>query len=1080
MREAQDFTRLFQRESTEETQLHQLTALRIRPHQLFQRFVDRQQRVRLRLRRHIHVIEIQPFPPAPALHRPPPPRPFDQDPAHRVRGDAEEVVPPIPHDILRHRDPEPDLVHQRGRLQGLVGWFPGHLRSRKATEFRIHHRQQTLRRLLLPAPNRGKGMRQSGKRCRITVHRLRGCGFHRFWRGPVRPHSLYSAGIPAEGAKDQAVSLADDTLHLRLFVSNPACQGGRQRMGASGRLVFAAALSGMGALVLQLNWTRRLAVHLGHELPASLAVLTVFFAGLALGALIFAPAIHRSTSGSRWAGALESVIALWALVSIPLLDLVGSSLTAWTGPQPSALTFATGAGIAAVVSFLPATIAMGATFAALERALFQSGWQGRAGQLYAWNTAGAVLGTGLALFLLQPSLGLRGATLAASGFHALASVLAFASARRGNLPNHPAPPESPTHPAVATPPRWPRVGLAMGGFVGLGTEVLVIRLLAPALGGTVYTQGLVLGIWLTGTAVGAAVWSRWRRPALPRLPVVAAVAAGLSAWAIALALPWLGFLGSRIGHGFAATLVAEGSLVALVLLPITVVGGAWFTAQLETALQHGTPAGQAIGINTLAATSAPVVWGAILFPALHERASWLLLVACLAGFGLCIQPGRRLLLQSLPLAAVALVLAAGPDLRLLQKPPGATLVRAESSASDTVAVWAWPDRHRTLAVNNRFTMGGTASAPAASRHAHIPLLLHPRPRTALFLGIGTGISFAAAGRHPDLRSDGVELVPAIVRAIPEFAPSSTLGPTQRLLTTDARRFIRTTTNTYDVIVSDLFHPDRDGAAWLYTREHFAALRQCLNPGGIACQWLPWFQLDPKSRSAIVQAWLENFPDSQAWLLRWTTLDTPVVGLIHGAGQVQPTDWPSRVPDKPLHDALRTSGLSDGWQLWGCWAGPAHSLIPDGSSIPPNSDDHPLVTWLAPRGADEARMRSARDLLGWLDSVAGLSPNLAGENRTRWKEFRSARDLYLRALADEIGGNRAKADEKLWLSLRSSQDFPTAYSHLLARAIPLMETDRTAARSILTLLRDARPKQPVADALMNRLNARAADQPGSQP
>lgn len=874
---------------------------------------------------------------------------------------------------------------------------------------------------------------------------------------------------------------APHPLHLPLFVSRTACQADHQRMGAPGRLVFAAALSGMGALVLQLTWTRRLAVHLGHELPASLAVLTVFFAGLGLGALIFAPAIHRSPSGSRWAGALESAIALWALLSIPLLDLVGSFVTAWTGPTPSGFQFTVAAGTAAVLSLMPATTAMGATFAALERALAQSGWRGRAGQLYAWNTAGAVLGTGAALFVLQPSLGLRGAALAAALLNASAAALAFSSGRRENPSNHRSIPVNLTaSPAVPAPPRWPLVGLALGGFLGLGTEVLVIRLLTPALGGTVYTQGLVLGIWLTGTALGAALWSRWRRPGLHRLPLLAAAAGGISAWAIALALPWIGFLGSRLGHGFAATLLAEGSLVALVLLPITLVGGAWFTAQLETALQQGIPAGRAIGINTLAATFAPVFWGAVLFPVLHERATWLLLVACLAGFGLCIQPGRRPLLQSLPLAVFALALAASPNLRLMQTPPGASLVRAESSASDTVAVWAWPDRNRTLTVNNRFTMGGTASAPAASRHAHIPLLLHPRPRTALFLGIGTGISFAAAGRHPDLRSDGIELVPAIVRAIPEFAPFSTLGQGQRLLTTDARRFIRTTTNAYDVIVADLFHPDRDGAAWLYSREHFAALRRRLNPGGIACQWLPWFQLDPESRTAIVQAWLESFPDSQAWLLRWTTLDTPVVGLIHGAGQVQPADWPTRVPDKALHDALRTSGLSDGWQLWGCWAGTARSLIPSGSTVPSNSDDRPIVTWLAPQGAGDARSRSVRDLFSWLDTVANLSPNLPNENLDRWKEFRTARDLYLRALADEIRGNRVQSEEKLWSSLRSSRDFPTAYSHLLSRALSLMETDRAVARSILTQLGDARPEQPVALQVLRRLDARPEDRSRSQP
>ena len=48
------------------------------------------------------------------------------------------------------------------------------------------------------------------------------------------------------------------------------------------------------------------------------------------------------------------------------------------------------------------------------------------------------------------------------------------------------------------------------------------------------------------------------------------------------------------------------------------------------------------------------------------------------------------------------------------------------------------------------------------------------------------------------------------------------------------------------VVADLFHPGRDGAGALYTREHFAAVRELLTEGGLFCQWLPLYQLDPVS------------------------------------------------------------------------------------------------------------------------------------------------------------------------------------------------------------------------------------------
>ena len=45
-----------------------------------------------------------------------------------------------------------------------------------------------------------------------------------------------------------------------------------------------------------------------------------------------------------------------------------------------------------------------------------------------------------------------------------------------------------------------------------------------------------------------------------------------------------------------------------------------------------------------------------------------------------------------------------------------------------------------------------------------------------------------------------------------------------------------------MIVADLFVPWQAGAASLWTREHFAAVRARLAPGGLFCQWLPLYQL----------------------------------------------------------------------------------------------------------------------------------------------------------------------------------------------------------------------------------------------
>src|SRR5262245_30980172 len=94
-------------------------------------------------------------------------------------------------------------------------------------------------------------------------------------------------------------------------------------------------LSGAAGLGLQLTWTRRFTLGLGHELPATLAVITAFFLGLAVGAWALDPRIRQSRDPVRWCAGLESVIGLWALATIPLVPAVNAMALQWIGLEPS-------------------------------------------------------------------------------------------------------------------------------------------------------------------------------------------------------------------------------------------------------------------------------------------------------------------------------------------------------------------------------------------------------------------------------------------------------------------------------------------------------------------------------------------------------------------------------------------------------------------------------------------------------------------------------------------------------------------------------------------------------------------------
>lgn len=57
-----------------------------------------------------------------------------------------------------------------------------------------------------------------------------------------------------------------------------------------------------------------------------------------------------------------------------------------------------------------------------------------------------------------------------------------------------------------------------------------------------------------------------------------------------------------------------------------------------------------------------------------------------------------------------------------------------------------------LLVNNYFQRGGISAICSDRRQAYLPLLLHPEPKNALFLGLGTGVTFSAAGIFLDLQA----------------------------------------------------------------------------------------------------------------------------------------------------------------------------------------------------------------------------------------------------------------------------------------------------------------------------------------
>ena len=499
--------------------------------------------------------------------------------------------------------------------------------------------------------------------------------------------------------------------------------------------------SGFAGLGYQVVWTQQQALWLGHEAAAVLAVVSAFFGGLALGAGLLGARILRSLHPARWYAGCELLIAAWSLLLAQGLAPVGTLLQGLTGAQPSPAWQWAVAFAGTFLALLPATAAMGATLPALDRLLatLQGGASPLAG-LYASNTFGAVLGVLATAFWWVPELGLvrTVAVCAAVNLACAAGALALA---RGADP-HQSSPTVPGAPVVDSDGLLWR--MAATGLLGIGYEVLVVRALNQVAENTVYTFAILLAVYLVGSALGAAAWQRWGSPqpvsAHQRDALLAALAASVLLGAASLwwALPLQQAAAEVLGSGMASALATETLLAMAAFGLPTVLMGALFSQISLQARAAGIAWGRCLGVNTLGAAAAPALFGVLLLPQLGLKGALLLTAATYLAL---VSPGawRR---PGIAISASALAAAAwwAPPLQQVDVPEGGHIISWREGAMASVSVVEDAAGVARLRIDNRQQEGSSDSLLADARQALLPLLLHPAPRRALFLGLGTGVT----------------------------------------------------------------------------------------------------------------------------------------------------------------------------------------------------------------------------------------------------------------------------------------------------------------------------------------------------
>jgi predicted membrane-bound spermidine synthase/predicted Zn-dependent protease len=688
---------------------------------------------------------------------------------------------------------------------------------------------------------------------------------------------------------------------------------GKNTMQGAGllRLQFCFFASGAAGLVYQVVWTKQLGLLFGYSAYAVATVLAVFMGGLAAGSAIFAwwrPVRRTGVALYAW---MEFAIALSALLSLPGIPLVRQVYLA-TYPYLSG----SAAGLlalrfvgAAIVLALP-TILMGGTLPVLLSAVARSNSElgMRAGRFYAVNTAGAVAGTLAAGFVLIPWVGLRLTLLVAVALNLLAGAVAWKFAKQNDVARTNGvclPQTTPTSSWRA--PRWYLIGFALVGATAIAYELAWTRLLATPLGSSTYAFSLMLATFLLGIVFGSAVFEKWFRKtqratstlfAATQIGIAAAVL--LSLWMYREIPELLLALLRAVGDDFSGLLLAQAAVCALVLLPVTILFGFNFPAVLALLSPGGAGGeiewsgnvGRGVAANTFGAILAAILCGFYFLP----RFGSFRLIAGAACLNVVL--GMVLLLKASPvnwkplsLAAAllaAIIWTAGSPAFFSKTSAafGVVLYRGFHSSAltsremaDTEDVVFFKDGiSATIAVarsENYVALKTNGKVDASNLDSGTQLLLgdlgavfHPNPRRVLIIGFGGGMTASAVSRFPGVeRIDCVEIEPAVLQAaakLERLHRGVIRDPRLRIYFDDARNFLQTSGERYDLIISEPSNPWIAGIASLYTKEFFQIVRERLAPGGSFVQWIQAYGLSTDDFATILASLTPGFKDLTLW------------------------------------------------------------------------------------------------------------------------------------------------------------------------------------------------------------------------
>ncbi|MGD0869561.1 MAG: fused MFS/spermidine synthase [Bryobacteraceae bacterium] len=744
------------------------------------------------------------------------------------------------------------------------------------------------------------------------------------------------------------------------------------------------ACSGCSALIYEIVWYQVLQLVIGSTAVSLGVLLATFMGGLCLGSLLLPRmARARDMHPLRVYGLVELGIGACGILVLILTPLVDSIYIAAVGHGLPAVLFR---ALIAGICLLPPTFLMGASLPAAARYIESSprgvSWLGF---LYGGNTAGAVFGCLLAGFYLLRVYDLTTATLLAAAINAVVGLVSLGLAAR-TPEAAPAPAKRAKFQDAARFGPWPiYVTIAISGATALGAEVVWTRLLGLLLGATVYTFSIILAVFLIGIGIGSAAAAA----ALRSGAVQGRLAIGWCQMLLAGAVAWTALmLSSSLPYwpvnpllstspGF--TFQIDLARVLWTVLPAALLWGASFPLALAAVASQVDDQGSMVGgiyaANTGGAIVGALVFSLVLIPAVGTLGCERILIvlsaiAAVFALGPLVRQSKGL---SATMALAGALAVAGwlsanvsdvPGMliaygrRIMISSGSSKLLYAGEGINSSIAITQWNDGAVQFHVSGKVEASTEPYDMRLQRMlGHMPALFASKPKSVLVVGFGAGVTAGSFVLYPEIQRIVIcEMEPLIPpTATQYFAKENYLvlhDPRVQMVYDDARHFVLTTNEKFDIITSDPIHPWVKGSATLYSKEYFELVKQHLNPGGIVTQWVPLYESDDATVKSEVATFFDVFPNGSVWGNdnNGTGYDTVLLGQVEplkiDADAIErrlesPTDT-----DAHIAKSLRDVGFGSVVDLLATYAGQRGDLLPwiEGAQI--NRDGNLRLQYMA--------------------------------------------------------------------------------------------------------------------------------------